>query len=129
LKKSFDQYIYLTGRTLIGLYFLIPGLMKVLSFSEYMEIVVINEVPLPTFSLLIVILSQLFFGTSIIFGKFLKLGSIILAMNVILFNYYIHDFWNINDVLSQKHEMQNFIKNTAIMAGLLILYKSNDNSD
>ncbi len=103
--------------------------MKVLSFSEYMEIVVINEVPLPTFSLLIVILSQLFFGTSIIFGKFLKLGSIILAMNVILFNYYIHDFWNINDVLSQKHEMQNFIKNTAIMAGLLILYKSNDNSD
>ena len=103
--------------------------MKVLSFSEYMEIVVINEVPLPTFSLLIVILSQWFFGTSIIFGKFLKLGSIILAMNVILFNYYIHDFWNINDVLCQKHELQNFIKNTAIMAGLLILYKSNDNSD
>ncbi len=129
MKHLSDQYIYLTGRTLIGLYFLIPGLMKVLSFSDYLDLVVFNEVPFPFLSLVIVILSQLIFGTSIIFGKFIKFGSIILALNVILFNYYIHDFWNISDVLNREHEMQNFIKNTAIMAGLLILYKSNESSD
>ena len=121
--ENLDRYIYIIGRTLIGLFFLIPGLVKVLSFSQYVEIVTLNEVPLPTISLIVVILSQLFFGSSIIFGKFVKLGSLVLAINVALFNLYIHDFWNVDDVISQRHEAQNFIKNMSIIAGLLILSK------
>ena len=129
MSDSIDKYIYLTGRVIIGLYFLVPGISKVLSFPEYIQIVTINEVPFPAFSLILVILCQLIFGSSIILGRFLKLGSLILAINIILFNFYIHDFWNINDVINQKHEMQNFIKNTAILAGLLILYKTNESSN
>jgi len=129
LSDSIDKYIYLTGRVIIGLYFLVPGISKVLSFPEYIQIVTINEVPFPAFSLILVILCQLIFGSSIILGRFLKLGSLILAINIILFNFYIHDFWNINDVINQKHEMQNFIKNTAILAGLLILYKTDERSN
>jgi len=129
LSNNIDKYIYLTGRVIIGLYFLVPGISKLLSFPEYMQIVTINEVPLPAFSLILVIICQLFFGSSIILGRFLKLGSLILAINIILFNFYIHDFWNVNDVINQKHEMQNFIKNIAILAGLLILYKTDESSE
>tara|TARA_X000000950_G_C13900118_1_gene654522 strand:- start:2121 stop:2510 length:390 start_codon:yes stop_codon:yes gene_type:complete len=129
LSDNIDKYIYLTGRVIIGLYFLVPGISKVLSFPEYIQIVTINEVPFPAFSLILVILCQLIFGSSIILGRFLKLGSLILAINIILFNFYIHDFWNINDVINQKHEMQNFIKNIAILAGLLILYKTDERSN
>jgi len=129
LSDSIDKYIYLTGRVIIGLYFLVPGISKVLSFPEYIQIVTINEVPFPAFSLILVILCQLIFGSSIILGRFLKLGSLILAINIILFNFYIHDFWNINDAINQKHEMQNFIKNIAILAGLLILYKTDERSN
>ena len=129
MSDNIDKYIYLTGRVIIGLYFLIPGISKVLSFPEYIQIVTINEVPFPAFSLILVIICQLFFGSSIILGRCLKLGSLILAINIILFNFYIHDFWNINDVINQKHEMQNFIKNIAILAGLLILYKTDESSE
>ena len=129
MSDNIDKYIYLTGRVIIGLYFLIPGISKVLSFPEYIQIVTINEVTFPAFSLILVILCQLIFGSSIILGRFLKLGSLILAINIILFNFYIHDFWNINDVINQKHEMQNFIKNIAILAGLLILYKTDESSN
>lgn len=129
MSDNIDKYIYLTGRVIIGLYFLVPGVSKVLSFPEYIQIVTINEVPFPAFSLILVILCQLIFGSSIILGRFLKLGSLILAINIILFNFYIHDFWNINDVINQKHEMQNFIKNIAILAGLLILYKTDESSN
>ena len=129
MSDNIDKYIYLTGRVIIGLYFLIPGISKVLSFPEYIQIVTINEVPFPAFSLILVILCQLIFGSSIILGRFLKLGSLILVINIILFNFYIHDFWNINDVINQKHEMQNFIKNIAILAGLLILYKTDERSN
>ena len=126
---NLDKYIYLTGRVLIGLYFLIPGIFKILSFSEYIEIVTINGVPLPALSLILVILCQLIFGSSIILGRFLKIGSIVLAVNVVLFNFYIHDFWNVNDVINKNHELQNFIKNTAIIAGLLVLYKTDESSN
>jgi len=129
LSINFDKYIYLTGRVLIGLYFLIPGIFKVLSFSEYIEIVTINDVPLPALSLILVILCQLIFGSSIILGRFLKIGSIVLAVNVVLFNLFIHDFWNIDDVINKNHELQNFIKNTAIIAGLLVLYKTDESSN
>ena len=129
MSNNIDKYIYLTGRVIIGLYFLVPGISKLLSFPEYIQIVTINEVPLPAFSLILVIICQLFFGSSIILGRFLKLGSLILAINIILFNFYIHDFWNVNDVINQKHEMQNFIKNIAILAGLLILYKTDESSE
>ena len=129
MSDNIDKYIYLTGRVIIGLYFLVPGISKVLSFPEYIQIVTINEVPFPAFSLILVILCQLIFGSSIILGRFLKLGSLILAINIILFNFYIHDFWNINDAINQKHEMQNFIKNIAILAGLLILYKTDERSN
>jgi len=33
----------------------------------------------------------------------------------------MHDFWNVYEGGSQQHETQNFIKNMAIFAGLLIL--------
>ena len=129
MSTNFDKYIYLTGRVLIGLYFLIPGIFKILSFSEYIEIVTINDVPFPALSLILVILCQLIFGSSIILGRFLKIGSIVLALNVVLFNFYIHDFWNISDVINKNHELQNFIKNTAIIAGLLVLYKTDESSN
>ena len=129
MSTNFDKYIYLTGRILIGLYFLIPGIFKILSFSEYIEIVTINDVPFPALSLILVILCQLIFGSSIILGRFLKIGSIVLAVNVVLFNFYIHDFWNIDDVINKNHELQNFIKNTAIIAGLLVLYKTDESSN
>ena len=129
MSDNFDRYVYLTGRTIIGLYFLVPGVLKILSFSDYIQIVSINGVPFPVFSLILVILCQLIFGSSIILGRFLKIGSIILGINILLFNFYIHDFWNMNDVINQNHEMQNFIKNTAILAGLLVLYKTDESSD
>tara|TARA_B100000925_G_scaffold31138_1_gene20657 strand:+ start:576 stop:965 length:390 start_codon:yes stop_codon:yes gene_type:complete len=129
LSSDFDKHIYITGRVLIGLYFLIPGIFKILSFSEYIQIVTINDVPFPALSLIIVIMCQLIFGSSIILGRFLKVGSIVLALNVVLFNFYIHDFWNINDVINKNHEIQNFIKNSAIIAGLLVLYKTDESSN
>ncbi len=129
MSSDFDKHIYITGRVLIGLYFLIPGIFKILSFSEYIQIVTINDVPFPALSLIIVIMCQLIFGSSIILGRFLKVGSIVLALNVALFNFYIHDFWNINDVINKNHEIQNFIKNSAIIAGLLVLYKTDESSN
>ena len=115
--------LFSIGRVLIGLYFLLPGIAKVFLFSANLEVVIAKEVPFPVFSLSIVAMAQIIWGSFIIFGKHLKISSIALAITTLLINFYIHDFWNLTGDPNQAHETQNFVKNIGILAGLLILSK------
>ena len=115
--------LFSIGRVLIGVYFLLPGIAKVFLFSANLEIVIAKEVPFPVFSLSIVAMAQIIWGSFIIFGKHLKISSIALAITTLLINLYIHDFWNLSGDPNQAHETQNFVKNLGILAGLLILSK------
>lgn len=121
-----NKYLYPLGRFLLGLYFLLPGLAKVFLFQENLAVVLEREVPLPFLSLSLVAVAQIFFGTTLMFGKFVQLGSLVLAVVTILINLYIHDFWNMADNPDQAHETQNFVKNLGIIAGLLILSKKSN---
>ena len=121
-----NKYLYPLGRFLLGLYFLLPGLAKVFLFQENLAVVLEREVPLPFLSLSLVAIAQIFFGTTLMFGKFVHLGSLVLVAITILINLYIHDFWNMADNPDQAHETQNFVKNLGIIAGLLILSKKSN---
>jgi putative oxidoreductase len=125
LNKSFElsSTFFIVGRVLIGIYFLLPGISKVFLFSDNLNIVIIKEVPFPTFSLSIIAITQIVCGIWIIFGKNLKASSLSLVITTLLINFFIHDFWNLNGSPEQAHELQNFVKNLGILAGLLILSK------
>ena len=118
-----DRYFYIVGRFLLGLYFLLPGLAKVFLFQDNLDVVVLREVPFPTFSLLLVAIAQIFFGTMLMVGKYVYMGALVLAVVTLLINFYIHDFWNMAEDANQAHETQNFVKNLGIFAGLLVLSK------
>jgi len=81
----------------------------------------LKEVSLVALTLPLTIVIQTIFGLLIIFGKYLRLSGLVLFILTLLINYYIHNFWDLAGDPSQAHEMQNFIKNTAIAGGLLIL--------
>ena len=123
-----DRYFYTVGRFLLGLYFLLPGLAKVFLFQDNLDVVILREVPLPTFSLSLVAIAQIFFGTMLMLGKYVHMGALVLAVVTLLINFYIHDFWNMAGDANQTHETQNFVKNLGIFAGLLVLSKRNASS-
>lgn len=125
MNKSFElsSTFFIVGRVLIGIYFLLPGISKFFLFSDNLNIVIIKEVPFPIFSLSIIAITQIVCGIWIIFGKNLKASSLSLVITTLLINFFIHDFWNLNGSPEQAHELQNFVKNLGILAGLLILSK------
>ena len=123
-----DRYFYIVGRFLLGLYFLLPGLAKVFLFQDNLDVVILREVPLPTFSLSLVAIAQIFFGTMLMLGKYVHMGALVLAVVTLLINFYIHDFWNMAEDANQAHETQNFVKNLGIFAGLLVLSKRSASS-
>jgi putative oxidoreductase len=111
----------LLGRVLLGLYFLVPGVMKITGFSGMQAYMAQHGVPLVTPLLLLTIVLQVGGGLALIAGWQTRLAAFLLAGLVLLICVFMHDFWNQYEGGSQAHELQNFIKNLGIFAGLLIL--------
>jgi putative oxidoreductase len=119
--QKIDSSSFLIGRIILGLYFFVFGFGKVFTYQDIASLMLLKEVPLVVLTLPLTIAIQTIFGLLIIFGKYLRLSGLVLFILTLLINYYIHNFWDLAGDPSQAHEMQNFIKNTAIAGGLLIL--------
>ena len=127
LLKKLDNLFFIVGRTLLGLYFIGSGLGKVFEFTATLALMRVKGVPFSLVLLPLTIFLQLIGGIFLILGKNLRLASFILFGLTICINIFIHNFWALNGDPSQAHEIQNFIKNLAIAAGLLVLATKDKN--
>lgn len=114
-------FVGVTGRVLLGLYFLIPGISKIVGFGGTAQYMATHGVPLVSVLLPITILVQIGGGAALLVGWQTRAVAVILAGMTLVISVFMHDFWNVYEGLTQQHETQNFIKNLAIMAGLLTL--------
>lgn len=112
---------YVIGRALLGLYFVVPGIMKIVGYSGTLALMQSKGVPLAEVLLPLTILMQVGLGLCLIIGKCVQLSAFLLFGLTIVINVYIHNFWALAGDPGQAHETQNFIKNLAIAAGLLVL--------
>ena len=118
--QKLNNIMYASGRMLLGIYFLLPGLGKIFTYSDNLILLASKGVPLSVISLPLTILIEIGLGLFLIFGKYVRVSSFILFALTILINIFIHDFWNLSGDI-QAHEAQNFYKNMGVAAGLLIL--------
>lgn len=109
------------GRALLGLYFLLPGIMKVVGFAGTLAYMQQHGVPFALPLLYLTIPLQIGGGLALVAGWQTRTAAFVLAGLTLLICIYMHDFWNHYEGGSQQHEMQNFIKNLGIFAGLLLL--------
>jgi len=109
------------GRILLGFYFLLPGISKIPTYAGTTEYMLLHNIPLASILLPITIVLQVGLGVMLIIGYRIKESAIILAVLTILINIGMHDFWNEYPNTDAGHETQNFVKNLAIFAGLLVL--------
>ena len=109
------------GRVLLGLYFLLPGISKIPTYVGTTEYMLLHNIPLASILLPITIVLQVGLGVMLIIGYRIKESALILAALTIFINIGMHDFWNEYPNTDAGHETQNFVKNLAIFAGLLVL--------
>lgn len=108
------------GRVLLGLYFLIPGIMKFAAWDLHIEMMNGHGIPSPAILLLIATLAEIIAGIFLILRSYVRFMALGCTLLVLIINVMMHDFWNFEGVTG-AHEMQNFIKNLGIFAGLLVL--------
>jgi putative oxidoreductase len=117
----FENACLLLGRTLLGLYFILPGIQKITSFDMMSQYMAQHNVPMISLLLIFTIALQLTGGIAIIIGFKGRFAAFILAGLTLVISIYMHNFWNLPEGSDVAHETQNFVKNMAIMAGLLVL--------
>tara|TARA_B100000965_G_C19532312_1_gene731684 strand:- start:399 stop:815 length:417 start_codon:yes stop_codon:yes gene_type:complete len=116
-----EKFSITLGRVLLGLYFLSPGISKILTYGLTAEYMTLHNIPLASILLPITIVLQIALGSALIAGYRIKESALILAALTIFINIGMHDFWNEYQNIDVDHETQNFVKNLGIFAGLLIL--------
>ncbi|MFS1489745.1 DoxX family protein [Vibrio splendidus] len=108
------------GRVLLALYFLVPGIMKFVSWDMHIQLMEKHDMPFAPVLLGLAGIFQIGAAALLIANRFTWLVALLLAGLVVVINVTLHDFWNYSG-LEGAHEMQNFIKNLGILAGLLVL--------
>ena len=108
------------GRVLLALYFLLPGIMKFVSWDMHIQLMEKHNMPFVPVLLALAGIFQIIAALMLIANRFTGIVALLLAGLVLVINISLHDFWNFSG-LDGAHEMQNFIKNLGIFAGLLVL--------
>lgn len=113
-----------TGRSLLAIYFILPGIMKFVSWDNHIALMEKHQMMMIPLLLAAAGVIEIAAGACLLLNRFVPACSLGLACLVLVINICLHDFWNFSG-LDGAHEMQNFIKNLAIFAGLLLLASMN----
>ncbi len=116
-----------TGRGLLALYFLLPGVMKFIQWDMHIALMETHDMAMAPVLLAVAGVTQVGASVCLFLNKQVVICALGLAAMVLLINLNLHDFWNIYEGVDTERETQNFFKNMGIFAGLLLLAALNMN--
>lgn len=109
-----------TGRGLLALYFLLPGILKFVAAPMNLSLMSAHGIANPAPLLFVAGVAQVAGALLLLTGRFVRFNALGFVAYILVINVLLHDFWNFSGVTG-GHELQNFIKNLGILAGLLVL--------
>ncbi len=109
----------LIGRILLGTYFLLPGIMKFVDPSSGMTLMMERGMPLVEPLHWAAAVLEVVLGAMLIIGFRPVIAALSLAALTLAINIGVHNFWAVPEDLVFA-EAQLFVKNTGILAGLLV---------
>jgi putative oxidoreductase len=110
----------LVGRVVLSLIFLFSGVMKLFHWSATTESMTKEGMVAVPFFLAMAILFELAGGLSLLLGFKSRYGALALIVFLIPVTLIFHDFWTYEGGQAMN-QMQHFMKNLAIMGGLLVV--------
>ena len=108
------------GRVLLGLYFIVPGISKFADWERHIQLMQHHDIGFTAPLLAVAGVANIILGVLLIANRQLVFAAYVCVFYVLIINFSLHDFWNFTGI-EAMHETQNFVKNLAILAGLLVL--------
>jgi putative oxidoreductase len=95
--------------------------MKFMDWDTHVKLMETHGMMLVPYLLGLAGVIQVVASLSLFINRYVAICALTLAAMTLVINVNLHDFWNIYEGVDVKHETQNFVKNLAIFAGLLLL--------
>jgi putative oxidoreductase len=118
--NSANDITTLAGRILISVMFLISGFFKVGGYAQIVAYATAVHLPAPGVAIALAAAVELACGLAILAGFKTRFAAWLLFLYLIPVTYFFHNFWAVQGQ-EQQTQMVNFLKNAAIMGGLLVL--------
>ena len=114
--------VMIIGRVLFALVFVASGLnhlTKAKSMEGYAQF---KKVPMPMPSIYLSGLLMVLGALSVVLGIYADLGSLVLAVLLILMAVKMHDFWTQTDPQAKQGETASFFKNVSMAGAALFIF-------
>jgi|SRR6266853_2980880 len=108
------------GRVLLSAIFILSGLGKIPQFSGVAGMMAGKGIPLATVALVITLFIEIGGGLMVLTGFKAKYAALVIAIWLVPVTLIFHKFWGLPEP-QHTEQMINFLKNVAIMGGLLVL--------
>jgi len=119
-KEMSSKWQLVLGRVLLSVIFILSGLGKLPHFQAVAGMMASKGIPLATVALVITLLIEIGGGLLVLTGYKARYAALVIALWLIPVTLVFHHFWGI-PAEQQQAQMVNFLKNVAIMGGLLVL--------
>ena len=124
-----SKWQLLLGRVLLSVIFILSGVGKLPHFHDVAGMMAAKGIPLAPVALGITVCIEIGGGLLVLTGYKANYAALIMALWLIPVTLVFHHFWGI-PADQQQEQMINFLKNVAIMGGLLLLaYSSPDQAE
>jgi putative oxidoreductase len=120
MANSSSSVVPLIGRILMSAVFLISGFFKVAGYSQVVGYAAAKGLPLAGVAIACAAAVELLGGIAILIGFKTRIVPWVLFLYLVPATVIFHNFWALHG-MEQQDNMIHFMKNLAIMGGLLIL--------
>ena len=112
--------IFLIGRILFGGYFFMMGLNHFTKNSRMAGYAASKGVPLPKLAVYVSGLLILLGGLGVLVGFYPSISFGLIALFLIVVTIKMHRFWEVQDPVAKMGDMNNFLKNLAMLGAALM---------
>lgn len=123
MANSSSDGLSLAGRILMAIIFVVSGFFKVAGYSQIVGYAAAKGMPLPAVAIACAAAVEILGGIAILAGFKVRIASWILFLYLIPTTFFFHNFWAVQG-MERQDNMAHFMKNIAIMGGLLLLAAS-----
>jgi len=107
------------GRLLLSVIFILSGVQKLMHFSQVASMMAGKGIPLASVALALSITIEIGGGLLLITGYKVRYVAIVMALWMVPVTLTFHNFWAYQGD-AREMQMVNFLKNLAIIGGLLV---------
>lgn len=117
--NAYERIMPLVGRILISVIFLLSGITKVMNFSGMVAFMASKGMPMPNVMIAGALVVEIFGALCLITGFQTRIAALIMFLYLIPATLMFHNFWAMQGAMRADNQI-NFLKNLAIMGGLLM---------